>query len=89
MNQHKRQARKFSIQFTVGTMFIFATLFTASCAIGLQYYFGKQMSEENVLAKLTTASSGMGSYLELVDKNATNSVQILKKCRRINQPHLY
>ncbi|WCP68398.1 transporter substrate-binding domain-containing protein [Vibrio tubiashii] len=78
MNHHKRQARKFSIQFTVGTMFIFATLFTACCAIGLQYYFGKQMSEENVLAKLTTASSGMGSYLELVDKNATSSVQILK-----------
>lgn len=78
MKKNPRQSRKFSIQFTVGTMFLFATLFTASCAIGLQYYFGKQLSEENVLAKLTTASSGVGSYLELVDKNATSSVQILK-----------
>ncbi|MEZ8100946.1 HD domain-containing phosphohydrolase [Vibrio bivalvicida] len=78
MKDHTRQAKKFSIQFTVGTMFLCATLFTASVAIGLQYYFSKQMSEENVLAKLTSASSDIGSYLELVDKNATNSVQILK-----------
>ncbi|MCG9582670.1 transporter substrate-binding domain-containing protein [Vibrio tubiashii] len=78
MKDHTRQAKKFSIQFTVGTMFLCATLLTASVAIGLQYYFSKQMSEENVLAKLSSASSDIGSYLELVDKNATNSVQILK-----------
>jgi len=78
MEDYTRQARKFSIQFTVGTMFLFATLFTASCAIGLQFYFGKEMSQENVLANLTTASADIGSYLELVDKNATSSVQILK-----------
>lgn len=78
MKQTTRQARKFSIQFTVGTMFLLATVFTASWALGLQYYFGKQMAQENVLAKLTSASSDVGAYLELVDKNATTSVQILK-----------
>ncbi|KJY83397.1 phosphohydrolase [Vibrio galatheae] len=79
MKSDLRLARKFSIQFTVGTMFLLATLFTATCAIGLQYYFGKKLSEENVLAKLTTASSDIGSYFELVDKNATKSVQLLQK----------
>ncbi len=45
--------RKFSIKFTVGSLFIFATAVTALLGVGMQYYFGKQMSEEHILTRLT------------------------------------
>ncbi|MCU8204494.1 hypothetical protein M2H09_04235 [Vibrio vulnificus] len=45
MKSSLRQARKFSIRFTVGSMFLIATMMTALVAISLQYHFGKATSK--------------------------------------------
>ncbi|GAK83327.1 ABC-type amino acid transport signal transduction systems [Vibrio ponticus] len=71
-------ARKFSIRFTVGSMFIFATVLTAAIAIGLQYFFTKQMSQEHVLNKLSAASADISEYIQQIEVNATSSAQILR-----------
>ncbi|WP_394125410.1 HD domain-containing phosphohydrolase [Vibrio hepatarius] len=78
MSKTPRESRKYSIKFTVGSMFLFATAITACVAISLQYYFGKQMSQEAVLAKLKIASSDVSEYLQQVEMNATSSVRILR-----------
>ncbi|WP_260259162.1 HD domain-containing phosphohydrolase [Vibrio intestinalis] len=78
MTQTSSSARKFSIRFTVGSMFIFATVLTATFAISLQYYFGRQMSEEHVLSKLTMASAEISEYIQQIEVNATSSARILR-----------
>ncbi|USD42432.1 transporter substrate-binding domain-containing protein [Vibrio sp. SCSIO 43135] len=78
MNTPLKGRRKYSIKFTVGSMFLFATTVTACVAIGMQYYFGKQMSQEAVLSKLTSASTNVSEYLQQVETNATSSVKILR-----------
>ncbi|MGF1724718.1 HD domain-containing phosphohydrolase [Photobacterium nomapromontoriensis] len=69
---------KYSIRCTVGGLFIFATLFTALCAITTQYYFSRQMSEEHVLSKLTTATAKVSEYIQQVEADATSSAKILR-----------
>lgn len=78
MKSSPKKARKFSIRFTVGSMFLFATVLTAISAISLQYYFSRQMAEEHVLSKLTMASSEISDYIQQIDVNATSSAQILR-----------
>ncbi|MGF1909587.1 hypothetical protein L4C38_09110 [Vibrio kasasachensis] len=78
MTQSLNSARKFSIRFTVGSMFIFATVITATIAISLQYYFSRQMSQEHVLTKLTMASSEISEYIQQIEVNATSSAQLLR-----------
>ena len=78
MTNSSRMARKFSIRFTVGSMFLFATVLTAMFAISLQYYFSRQMSEEHVLSKLSMASSEISEYIQQIEVNATSSAQILR-----------
>ncbi|HAS61988.1 MAG TPA: hypothetical protein DCS35_05100 [Vibrio sp.] len=78
MTQSSKTARKFSIRFTVGTMFIFATVITAIIAISLQYYFTRQMSQEHVLTKLTMASAEISEYIQQIEVNATSSARILR-----------
>lgn len=78
MSKTSRESRKYSIKFTVGSLFLFATAITACVAISLQYYFGKQMSQDAVLAKLKMASSDVSEYLQQVEMNATSSVRILR-----------
>lgn len=72
---HKKQ--KFSIRFTVGTLFVVATLFTSVFAIGLQYVFTKQMSEEHVVSKLVMATTDVSEHIQEVDSNAKSSARIL------------
>ncbi|NOH80020.1 transporter substrate-binding domain-containing protein [Vibrio sp. RE86] len=78
MKSSSVSGKKYSIQFTVGGMFLFATAVTALFAISLQYYFGKQMSQEHVLSKLTMASSDVSEYLQQVEVSATSNVRLLR-----------
>ncbi|HAS8093457.1 TPA: transporter substrate-binding domain-containing protein, partial [Vibrio vulnificus] len=73
-----RQARKFSIRVTVGSMFLIATMMTALVAISLQYHFGKAMSQEQVMSKLTLASGDVSDYVKDIELSASNSARILK-----------
>ncbi|WP_182026877.1 HD domain-containing phosphohydrolase [Vibrio rotiferianus] len=70
--------RKFSIKFTVGSLFIFATAVTALLGIGMQYYFGKQMSEEHILTRLTMTAKDVSSHIHQIDASATSSAGILR-----------
>ena len=70
--------KKYSIRFTVGSLFIIATVFTSFFAIYIQYYFSRQMSEEHILTKLSMASAELSEYVQSIDVNASSSVQILK-----------
>lgn len=88
MIQSFTSARKFSIRFTVGSMFIFATVITAAIAISLQYYFSKQMSQEHVLTKLTMASSDISEYIQQIEINATSSAQILRSVSSVANKQL-
>ncbi len=67
----------YSIRFTVGTMFIIATVVTSMFAISLQYFFTRQMSEEHVLSKLTRVTAGVSEYIQEVDLNAKSSARLL------------
>ncbi len=78
MKSSLRQARKFSIRFTVGSMFLIATMMTALVAISLQYHFGKAMSQEQVMSKLTLASADVSDYVKEIELSASNSARILK-----------
>lgn len=73
----KNNNQRFSIRFTVGTLFIIATVITSLFAIGLQYAFTKQMSEEHVLSKLVMATTDVSEYIQDVDLNAKSSARIL------------
>ena len=70
--------RKFSIKFTVGSLFIFATAVTALLGVGMQYYFGKQMSEEHILTRLTMTAKDVSSHIHQIDASATSSAGMLR-----------
>ncbi|MHA2780841.1 HD domain-containing phosphohydrolase [Vibrio harveyi] len=70
--------RKFSIKFTVGSLFIFATAVTALLGVGMQYYFGKQMSEEHILTRLTMTAKDVSNHIHQIDASATSSAGILR-----------
>ncbi|WP_194435061.1 HD domain-containing phosphohydrolase [Vibrio fluminensis] len=78
MTQSLTSARRFSIRFTVGTMFIFATVITAAIAISMQYFFSKQMSQDHVLSKLSMASAEISEYIQQIEVNASSSAKILR-----------
>ncbi|WP_045464435.1 HD domain-containing phosphohydrolase [Vibrio hyugaensis] len=70
--------RKFSIKFTVGCLLISATAVTALLGIGMQFYFGKQMSEEHILTRLTMTAKDVSSHIHQIDASATSSASILR-----------
>ncbi|WP_070970056.1 HD domain-containing phosphohydrolase [Vibrio sonorensis] len=72
------KAKKFSIRFTVGSLFLIATTVTAVIAIALQYYFAKQASEEQVVAKLTLSSADVSEHIQKIEVSASSSARILK-----------
>nr|WP_154138760.1 HD domain-containing phosphohydrolase [Vibrio metoecus] len=73
----KRQIKKISIKYKVGSLFLIATTLTALVAISLQFYFGKQESQEKVLSKLTMASTVIGEHVNEIALRASNNVRIL------------
>ncbi len=71
-------SRKFSIKFTVGSLFVIATAVTALLGLGMQYYFGKQMSEEPILTHLTMTAKDVSNHIHQIDASATSSAGILR-----------
>ena len=73
-----RQARKISIRYTVGTLFLIATTLTALVAITLQFHFGKQASQEQLLSKLIMASAAISEYVNEMELSAASNTRLLK-----------
>ncbi|WP_032549160.1 HD domain-containing phosphohydrolase [Vibrio fortis] len=73
---------KISLRFTVGGMFLLATILTATVAVSLQYYFSKTMATEHTLSKLTMVSQELSDYVEAIDSDAINTAQLLSSVNR-------
>lgn len=80
--------REFSIKFTIGCLFLITTTITSIFAIGLQYYFGKQISQDYVLSKLSVASNQVSDYVQRVEKSAMSSVQLLRSVA-VSTDHIF
>ncbi|UTZ21688.1 HD domain-containing phosphohydrolase [Vibrio campbellii] len=80
--------RKFSIKFTIGCLFLITTTITSIFAIGLQYYFGKQISQDYVLSKLSVASNQVSDYVQRVEKSAMSNVQLLRSVA-VSTDHIF
>lgn len=73
---------KISLRFTVGGMFLLATVLTAIVAVSLQYYFSKKMATEHTLSKLTMASQDLSDYIGNIDSDAINTARLLSSVHR-------
>ncbi|OEF06686.1 HD domain-containing phosphohydrolase [Vibrio genomosp. F10] len=78
MKDSKRKTRKYSIRFTVGSLFILATMLTSLFTISIQYHFSREMSEDLVLSKLSFTSSKVSEHIEDIEANASNVARLLK-----------
>lgn len=74
--------KKISIRFTVGGMFLIATILTAVVAVSLQYYFSKKMATEHTLSKLSMASAELSDYVGKLDSDAENTAKLLSSISR-------
>ncbi|WP_297807573.1 HD domain-containing phosphohydrolase [uncultured Methylophaga sp.] len=74
---HRLTHRKLTIRVTVVTVFIFATLITAALAVGLQYYFTKQIATNATLSQFSNLSKHASQYLESVDDRAAKVAKVL------------
>lgn len=73
---------KISLRFTVGGMFLLATVLTAIVAVSLQYYFSKKMATEHTLSKLTMVSQDLSDYIGNIDSDAINTARLLSSVHR-------
>ena len=69
--------KTFSVRFTVGTMFVIATLITGLVAVSLQYHFSKNMAVEHTVQNLSKASSDLSEYIQTLERDASNAAHLL------------
>ena len=74
---------KYSIRFTVLTVFILANALTAGVAISLQYYFSKSMATESAFNYYDKTATQTSAYLEALDTRAIESTKFLS-----SYPHI-
>ncbi|MCP3700390.1 MAG: transporter substrate-binding domain-containing protein [Aliivibrio sp.] len=80
MSQRKCfSSQRISIRFTVGGLFILATLLTAAIAIGLQFFFTKQIATENALSTYNSISKTVSSHIRDVDEDAIATTRLLSQ----------
>lgn len=72
-----RSDKRISIKFTVGGMFLLATLLTAMVAISLQFHFSKQIATDNTLARYSAMSQSVSNYIRNLDMDASNTAKLL------------
>jgi len=66
-----------SIRLTVLGVFIFANVLIACVAIGLQYYFSKELATESAHSSFDATASQTASYIERIDEQAILSTKTL------------
>ncbi|KFZ39190.1 hypothetical protein HR45_02015 [Shewanella mangrovi] len=80
LNLRKVMGRlNFSIQVTVVSVFIFATLLTAVVALSLQYHFSFSLAKDNVEQSFRHFGAEVGRSLKQLDRDASSTVKILAK----------
>ncbi|MDX2320216.1 MAG: transporter substrate-binding domain-containing protein [Moritella sp.] len=73
---------KFSLRFTVGGMFLLATILTTLVAISLQYHFSKKMAAEQALSLLSVSSTELSEYVQDLEVDATSTAKLLASISR-------
>jgi len=73
---------KFSLRFTVGGMFLLATILTTVVAVSLQSHFSKKMATEQALAMLSMSSAELSDYVQDLELDATNNTTLLASISR-------
>ncbi|MGB1297838.1 MAG: HD domain-containing phosphohydrolase [Psychrobium sp.] len=68
---------KFSIRLAVLSVFILTNVLIVGIALGLQYYFSKQMATESAFNYYDTTASQTADYLQRIDSQATQSTKSL------------
>ncbi|MFA5493242.1 MAG: HD domain-containing phosphohydrolase [Porticoccaceae bacterium] len=68
---------RFSIRVTVVGMFLVATTITAAVAIGLQYFFSRNLATESTLTVYQHAAASTSEHLDKVDAAATQAASLL------------
>ena len=84
----KQLERFVTIRMTVVTVFVFATAFTAAIAIGLQYFFSRELASEAAADLYATTSSSVASELESIGKLNRNVVELLADNPELADPSL-
>ena len=74
---HKLRHHKLPIRVTVVSVFILATLITAAVAVGLQYFFSKQIATNATLSQFSGLSQHASQYLQTVDDRASKVAKVL------------
>jgi HD-GYP domain-containing protein (c-di-GMP phosphodiesterase class II)/ABC-type amino acid transport substrate-binding protein len=74
---HKLRHHKLPIRVTVVSVFILATLITAAMAVGLQYFFSKQIATNATLSQFSGLSQHASQYLQTVDDRASKVAKVL------------
>ncbi|GEA59544.1 HD domain-containing phosphohydrolase [Vibrio comitans] len=69
--------RRFSIKFTVISLFILTTCLTATVAIGLQYYFSKQQALDSAQQKYKNVAEVVSREVKSLDKVFTTLTLLL------------
>ncbi|WP_428636585.1 HD domain-containing phosphohydrolase [Shewanella sp.] len=78
--------KRLTIRFTVVGIFIIATLFTASVAIGLQYYFSQRLATESSLHLYNQSANSTASYLQQLDSQASNTTKLVANFEGLYTP---
>lgn len=75
----KQWKYKLSIRLAVLTVFILANVLIAAIALGLQYYFSKQMATDSAFSYYDSTASQTADYLLNIDQQATLSTSSLAR----------
>ncbi len=77
---------KTTIRLTVVAAFILVTLFTASIALGLQYYFSESMAKRAATELYTTTASGVAAELNGISRVYANVISLLADNTELGAP---
>lgn len=79
MSQTEKQHTpvRFTIRFTVVSIFVIATLITATIAVGLQYYFSRVVATKVAVAEYGALADSSNRFLKMVDSQAERTVKVL------------
>lgn len=85
--KQRTQKPVFSIRVTVVSIFIFASILTASIAIGLQYYFSQKMAHSAAVQLYDFAAENASNYVEQKDERAANYSALLANFNNLTEEH--
>lgn len=76
---------KLTIRFAMLSVFILTNVLIVSIALGLQYYFSKQMATDSAINYFDAGASQTADYLQRVDSSAVSSTRFLAQVPNLIQ----